>query len=111
LYGRKTIELTGSSATSIEEAVSLAVARAAVTINGIYQVQLTDIIAQVEDGMVARWKVKIKATFQLRTGCTSDSMDSKVREVAPGIYQIYLPLPMRQALSTCTWCVGETSGH
>jgi len=43
----KTIELTGSSATSIEEAVSLAVARAAVTINGIYQVQLTDIIAQV----------------------------------------------------------------
>ena len=62
----KTIELTGSSATSIEEAVSLAVARAAVTISGIYQVQLTDITAQVEDGMVARWKVKIRATFPVK---------------------------------------------
>jgi len=62
----KTIELTGSSATSIEEAVSLAVARAAVTINGIYQVQLTDISAMVEEGAVARWKVKIKATFPVK---------------------------------------------
>jgi hypothetical protein len=62
----KTIELTGSSATSIEEAVSLAVARAAVTISGIYQVNLTDISAIVEDGRVARWKVKIKATFPVK---------------------------------------------
>ena len=62
----KTIELTGSSATSIEEAVSLAVARAAVTMSGIYQVQLTDITALVEDGTVARWKVKIKATFPVK---------------------------------------------
>jgi flavin-binding protein dodecin len=62
----KTIELTGSSATNIEEAVSLAVARAAVTISGIYQVQLTDITAMVEDGRVARWKVKIKATFPVK---------------------------------------------
>ena len=62
----KTIELTGSAATSIEDAVSLAVARAAVTINGIYQIQVTDITALVEDGMVARWKVKIKATFPVK---------------------------------------------
>jgi flavin-binding protein dodecin len=62
----KTIELTGSSATSIEEAVSLAVARAAVTISGIYQAQLADITAVVEDGRVARWKVKIKATFPVK---------------------------------------------
>lgn len=62
----KTIELTGSSATSIEEAISLAVARAAVTINGIYNVQVTDITAVVEEGMVARWKVKIKATFPVK---------------------------------------------
>lgn len=62
----KTIELTGSSATSIEEAVSLAVARAAVTINGIYHVQLTDLSAMVENGTVARWKVKIKATFPVK---------------------------------------------
>lgn len=62
----KTIELTGASTTSIEEAVSLAVARAAVTISGIYQAQLTDITAVVEDGMVARWKVKVKATFPVK---------------------------------------------
>jgi len=62
----KTIELTGSSATSIEDAVTLAVARAAVTINGIYQVQITDVSAVVEEGMIARWKVKIKATFPVK---------------------------------------------
>jgi len=62
----KTIELTGSSATSIEEAVSLAVARASVTISGIYTVHVTDITAVVEEGMVARWKVKIKATFPVK---------------------------------------------
>jgi flavin-binding protein dodecin len=62
----KTIELTGSSATSIEDAVSLAVARAAVTINGIYHVEVADISAMVEDGRVARWKVKIKATFPVK---------------------------------------------
>ena len=62
----KTIELTGLSSTSIEEAVSLAVARAAVTISGIYEVQVSDIAAVVEDGVVARWKVKIKATFPIK---------------------------------------------
>lgn len=62
----KTIELTGSSAMSIEDAVSLAVARASVTISGIYQAQLTDITAVVEDGVVARWKVKVKATFPVK---------------------------------------------
>ena len=62
----KTIELTGLSSTSIEEAVSLALARAAVTISGIYEVQVSDIAAIVEDGGVARWKVKIKATFPIK---------------------------------------------
>ena len=62
----KTIELTGLSSTSIEDAVSLAVSRAAVTISGIYEVQVSDITAVVEDGVVARWKVKIKATFPIK---------------------------------------------
>jgi flavin-binding protein dodecin len=62
----KTIELTGLSSTSIEDAVSLAVSRAAVTISGIYEVQVSDITAVVEDGTVARWKVKIKATFPIK---------------------------------------------
>jgi dodecin len=62
----KTIDLIGSSSTSIEEAVSLAVARAAVTISGIYHVEVSDISAVVEDGLVSRWKVKIKATFPVK---------------------------------------------
>lgn len=62
----KTIELTGLSSTSIEDAVSLAVSRAAVTISGIYEIQVSDITAVVEDGVVARWKVKIKATFPIK---------------------------------------------
>ena len=61
----KTIELTGLSSTSIEDAVSLAVSRAAVTVSGIYEVQVSDITAVVEDGVIARWKVKIKATFPI----------------------------------------------
>lgn len=62
----KTIELTGSSKTSIEDAVSLAVSRAAVTISGIEEVEVTDVKAVVEDGAIARWKVKIKATFPVK---------------------------------------------
>lgn len=62
----KTIELTGLSSTSIEDAVSLAVSRAAVTVSGIYEVQVSDIAAVVEDGVIARWKVKIKATFPIK---------------------------------------------
>jgi len=62
----KTIELTGSSKISIEDAVSLAVSRAAVTISGIEEVEVTDVKAIVEDGAVARWKVKIKATFPVK---------------------------------------------
>lgn len=62
----KTIELTGMSSTSIEEAVALAVSRAAVTVSGIYAVQVADVRAVVEDGAIARWKVKIKATFPIK---------------------------------------------
>ena len=62
----KTIELTGLSSTSIEDAVSLAVSRAAVTVSGIYEVQVSDITAVVEDGVIDRWKVKIKATFPIK---------------------------------------------
>ena len=62
----KTIELTGLSSSSIEEAVSLAVSRAAVTVSGIYEVHVSDITAVVEDGTIARWKVKIKATFPIK---------------------------------------------
>ncbi len=59
----KTIELAGTSANSIEDAVSLAVSRAAVTIEGIRRIQVIDITADVENGSVSAWRVKIKLTF------------------------------------------------
>ena len=62
----KTIELTGISKTGLEDAVSLAVSRAAATISGIREVEVTDIKALVEDGNVELWKVKVKATFPVK---------------------------------------------
>ena len=62
----KTIELTGNSKVGLEDAVSLAVSRAAVTIMGIQEVEVTDIKAIVENGSIALWKVKIKATFPVK---------------------------------------------
>jgi len=62
----KTIELTGISANSIEDAVSLAVARAAVTIEGIRRLQVVDVGATVENGAVVDWRVKVKITFTVQ---------------------------------------------
>jgi hypothetical protein len=61
----KTIDLTGQSASSIEAAVNLAVTRAAVTITDIQQARITDIVAIVEDGQVAHWRVSLRLTFRV----------------------------------------------
>lgn len=62
----KTIELIGSSAESIEHAVELALARAGVTIKGVHTAQVTNIAAEVEHNKVARWRVTVKLTFQVK---------------------------------------------
>jgi dodecin len=62
----KTIELTGISANSVEDAVQLAVARAGVTIKGIHTAHVEDVAAMVEANKVVRWKVRIKATFLVK---------------------------------------------
>lgn len=62
----KSIELTGTSANSIEDAVNLAVSRAAVTIDGIRRVEIAAVSATVEDGAVARWHVTMKVTFSIQ---------------------------------------------
>jgi hypothetical protein len=61
----KTIDLTGQSATSIEAAVNIAVGRAALTVTDIRQARITDIVALVEDGKVAHWKVGLRLTFRV----------------------------------------------
>jgi dodecin len=62
----KTIELTGASANSIEDAVNIALSRAAVTIDGIRHVHVEDISASVENGAVAYWRVRIRITFAVQ---------------------------------------------
>ncbi len=62
----KTIELTGLSANSIEDAVQLAITRAGVTIHGIHSVHVEDVAATVEGNKVVRWKVRVKVTFQVK---------------------------------------------
>jgi dodecin len=62
----KTIDLTGISANSVEEAVQLAISRAGVTIKGIHTAHVESIDALVEANKVVRWKVRIKVTFQVK---------------------------------------------
>jgi flavin-binding protein dodecin len=62
----KSITLTGSSANSIEDAVNLAVSRAAVTIEGIRRVEVQQVSGTVENGNVATWHVKVQVTFLIQ---------------------------------------------
>lgn len=62
----KSITLTGSSANSIEDAVNLAVSRAAVTIDGIRRVEILNVSGTVENGTVASWHVKLQVTFLIQ---------------------------------------------
>jgi len=62
----KSITLTGSSANSIEDAVNLAVSRAAVTIEGIRRFEVQQVSGTVENGSVASWHVKVQVTFLIQ---------------------------------------------
>ena len=59
----KTIELIGVSANSIEDAVQLAISRAAVTLNGIHTAQVANVAATVENSRVVNWRVTVRLTF------------------------------------------------
>ncbi len=62
----KSIELTGTSANSIEDAVNLAVSRAAVTIDNIRTLRVLDITATVDAGAVSQWRVRISLSFAVQ---------------------------------------------
>ena len=61
----KTLELTGSSKTSIEDAVARAIEKASKTVRGIHWFQVIETRGHVQDGKVAHWQVTIKAGFTL----------------------------------------------
>ena len=61
----KHIELTGSSKTSIQDAIEIAIDRAAKTVRGMHWFEVTDTRGYIENGKVAYWQVTVKVGFTL----------------------------------------------
>ena len=61
----KSVELTGSSRTSCDDAIRNALRRASRTLRNIKWFEVIETRGQVEDGDVAHWQVTIKAGFTL----------------------------------------------
>jgi len=61
----KSIELTGSSPTSIEDAVQTAIAKASKTMRNIHWFQVMETRGAIVDGKVAHWQVTLKIGFTL----------------------------------------------
>lgn len=61
----KIIELTGSSTSSIEEAVRNAVARASKTVHNMRWFEVTETRGHLENNSIAHWQVTVKIGFTL----------------------------------------------
>ena len=61
----KTIELTGSSTTGIEDAVNTAVAKAHETVRNMQWFEVVETRGHLKDGKVAHWQVTLKIGFTL----------------------------------------------
>lgn len=66
----KTIELTGTSSTSIEDAVNTAIHRAHKTVKHLSWFQVTETRGNIEKGKVHHWQVTIKVGFALESAGT-----------------------------------------
>jgi flavin-binding protein dodecin len=64
----KLIELTGSSSTSMEDAIRTAVARASETIRNMRWFEVTETRGTIDAGNVAHWQVTLKIGFTLDEG-------------------------------------------
>lgn len=62
----KTIELTGSSASGSDEAVRIAIQRAAKTIQNMRWFEVVGTRGHLEDGKIAHWQVTLKIGFALK---------------------------------------------
>ncbi|SPJ35357.1 dodecin [Kushneria phyllosphaerae] len=61
----KSIELTGSSETSIEEAVQNALTKASESVKNMQWFQVTETRGHIENDRVGHWQVSIKVGFTL----------------------------------------------
>ena len=61
----KSIELTGSSKNSIEEAVSIAIKKAAKSVNHMRWFETVSTRGHIEDGAISYWQVTVKVGFTI----------------------------------------------
>ena len=61
----KTVEITGSSATGVDDAINGAVAKASQTLRGLDWFEVTSIRGHIEDGAVRHTQVTMKIGFRL----------------------------------------------
>ena len=61
----KSIEITGSSTTGVEDAIRNAVARAGKTLHSLRWFQVTEVRGAVDGTAVAHWQVTMKLGFTL----------------------------------------------
>ena len=61
----KTLELTGSSTSGIEDAVNTAIAKASETVRNMQWFEVIETRGHIADGKVAHWQVTLKVGFTL----------------------------------------------
>jgi flavin-binding protein dodecin len=61
----KSIELTGSSSTTVEDAVQNAITKAAKSMRNMHWFQVMDTRGHIAEGKVAHWQVTVKIGFRL----------------------------------------------
>lgn len=61
----KTLELTGSSPSGIEDAVNTALAKAAESVRNMQWFEVVETRGHIQDGKVAHWQVTLKVGFTL----------------------------------------------
>lgn len=62
----KIMELTGSSATGMQDAIENAIARAAKTVQDMRWFEVVETRGHIEQGKIGHWQVTIKVGFTLR---------------------------------------------
>lgn len=61
----KKVEVTGTSKTSIEDAIQNAIARTGKTVRGLRWFEVAETRGDIADGRVAHWQVTVKIGFTL----------------------------------------------
>ena len=61
----KILELTGSSPSSIEDAVNTAIGKASASVRNMQWFEIVETRGHIQDGKVAHWQVTLKVGFTL----------------------------------------------